>query len=187
MARTHYGLPEAAALLGKSERQVRYLIQNGKLAGEKVEGRWRISADALRAHPERQVQTAEKREAIREAVERALPEGGDVTPWSVRSMRAVKHALQLHRSVTEAFSATAPEAEAVAQALRYLVRGGHAFERAEKRRFYQEARLASCDALSALLLRGTREALAFVEVAESGLMPALAGLLRRSESPRGSR
>lgn len=184
MTRTHYGLPEAAALLGKSERQVRYLIQTGKLAGDKVGGRWRVSAEALGNLPERRAQAAEKREALRAIVERALPTG-DVAPWSVRSMRAVRHALDLHRGLVEAFSAGSPEARAVAEALRHLVRGGHAFQRAEKRSAYQEARLATCDAVSALLLRGSTEALALVDAAESGLMPALAGLLRRSERAQG--
>ena len=40
-------LEQAAARLGKSERQIRYLVQNSRLAAEKVGGRWLIESDDL--------------------------------------------------------------------------------------------------------------------------------------------
>ncbi len=174
-------------MLGKSERQVRYLIQTGRLAGTKAEGRWQIPAEALAKRPERRERTAEKLEALRAVVEQALPAGGTAAPWSVTNMRAVKSALELHRAMVEAFSPAAPEADAVARAVRSLVRGGHAFQRQDKRASYQDARLAACDALSALLLRGTAPALALVEQTETSLLPALSGLVRRAETGRGPR
>ena len=38
---------DAARILGKSERQVRYLIQTGRLSANKRDGQWKISRDDL--------------------------------------------------------------------------------------------------------------------------------------------
>ncbi len=38
---------QASDTLGKSQRQIRYLIQQGELEAEKKEGRWRIDSRSL--------------------------------------------------------------------------------------------------------------------------------------------
>ncbi len=40
-------IKETADLLGKSERQVRYLIQRGVVPAQKIHGRWRIPKETL--------------------------------------------------------------------------------------------------------------------------------------------
>jgi hypothetical protein len=40
-------LPEAARRLGKSERQVRYLIRNGQVPAQKTGGRWMVDSESL--------------------------------------------------------------------------------------------------------------------------------------------
>ena len=45
-----YGIPEAAALLGQTERQVRYAINQGRLTASKRAGRWVIPAAELGRH-----------------------------------------------------------------------------------------------------------------------------------------
>ena len=55
-------LSEAAAVLGKSERQVRYLISQGKLGASKSAGRWVIDSGKLKArlrHPDAEVRSAD--------------------------------------------------------------------------------------------------------------------------------
>jgi len=43
----YLSLQQAADRLGKSARQVRYLIQTGRLKADKVGGRWMVSAQEL--------------------------------------------------------------------------------------------------------------------------------------------
>jgi excisionase family DNA binding protein len=50
----HLTLEEAAQRLGKTVRQVRYLIQTGALRADKSSGRWRIdAADLPLSEPQR--------------------------------------------------------------------------------------------------------------------------------------
>ncbi len=44
-------LSEAARLLGQSDRQVRYLIQKGKIPAHKKGGRWIVRRDDLPLSP----------------------------------------------------------------------------------------------------------------------------------------
>ena len=65
-------IDEAAARLGKSARQIRYLIQNDGLPAKKIAGRWVIQADDLPlSEPQREAVGRQER-ALRGAVERGL-------------------------------------------------------------------------------------------------------------------
>jgi len=67
-----FTIAEAATRLGKSERQIRILIQKGRLAAAKVEGKWQIDEGALPVSPAA-TQAAEVRaEVARDALERAV-------------------------------------------------------------------------------------------------------------------
>jgi excisionase family DNA binding protein len=64
-------LPEAAALLGQSLHQVRYLIRTARLPAKKVSGQWRVRREDL-PRGEAQAQAADRKvERLREAVDDA--------------------------------------------------------------------------------------------------------------------
>ncbi len=91
-------IDEAAARLGKSARQVRYLIQNGGLRANKVNGRWLIEADDLPLSEPQRAALGRQERALRGAVERGL--GLDEEKrrrYSVRDLKAFELALPLHR------------------------------------------------------------------------------------------
>ena len=82
-------IDEAAARLGKSARQVRYLIQNGGLGANKVNGRWLIEADDLPLSEPQRAALGRQERALRGAVERGL--GLDEEKrrrYSVRDLKA---------------------------------------------------------------------------------------------------
>ena len=63
-------LREAAEALGKSQRQVRYMIQLGKLKATKVNGEWRVKSDELALTPrQKQEQEASKDRVLQIAEE----------------------------------------------------------------------------------------------------------------------
>ncbi|MCC6556542.1 MAG: helix-turn-helix domain-containing protein [Polyangiaceae bacterium] len=65
---------EAAALLGKSERTVRYFAQQGRIPARRVRGQWIIDGDALEAAREpRREQIALIRERLNRSLDRATP------------------------------------------------------------------------------------------------------------------
>ncbi|HRC85320.1 MAG TPA: helix-turn-helix domain-containing protein [Thermoanaerobaculia bacterium] len=65
-------LSEAATALGKSERQVRYLIAQGHLPATKQGGRWQVDSSELPLSEGRRQALEGQLGAARTAVERAL-------------------------------------------------------------------------------------------------------------------
>lgn len=65
-------IAEAAALLQKSERQIRYMVQQGQLSAVKSGGRWVIKAEDLPLTDAQRVALGEGAERIVEAAEMAV-------------------------------------------------------------------------------------------------------------------
>ena len=98
-------LSEACRLLGKTPRQVRYLIKTGRLTAHKVSGRWVINTDALPLSEGQRRAQGRKVAALEDAVEDAI------APHKVRARR--------HYSVRDitAFALGAPILTAIHAAL----------------------------------------------------------------------
>jgi hypothetical protein len=92
-------LQDAADRLGKTRRQLRYMIQTQRIQAVKTAGRWMIEADDLPlSGPQRQAVDRRERQ-LQAAVERGLglDEGSRRRRWSVRDLKAVQVALPLYR------------------------------------------------------------------------------------------
>ena len=83
-------LAEAATRLGKSERQVRFLIQKGQLRAAKVEGRWVLDADDLPAAPAAERAAEVRAEVARETLERAVTPATRGKAFSVTDLLAYR-------------------------------------------------------------------------------------------------
>ncbi len=88
---------EAAVLLGRSPRTVRAQVARGVLPGRKVGGRWRLKRETLPLTEAQRRQLRRKAEAVRRAVDQALPEAASrrrgradeqVSEGCVRSIQA---------------------------------------------------------------------------------------------------
>ena len=93
-------LEQAATRLGKSKRQILYMIQQGHLPAQKLAGRWWIESQHLPRSDGQQRSYDRKRHQLRAAVEDALdvePENARPRRYSVRELKAFQIALPLHR------------------------------------------------------------------------------------------
>ena len=178
-------LEEAAARLGKSMRQIRYLIDNNRLPAEKSSGRWVID-DANLPLSEGQQQAVERKERqLRAAVEEGLglsDAGERKARYSVRDLKAFQIALPVQRQAVERLGADHPATAALRQVLECLARGCHRFEHGAKAEAYRQARDAASLAVCELVMCGSPESNELVVSIEQELMAALAGLLRRLDA-----
>ena len=143
-------LQQAAAQMGKTERQVRYMIQHGSLRARKVQGTWRIdSGDLPRSDPKK---TADARRArqLRGLVEEALEVPEELPRrYSVLDLKAFQIGLPLYRRASAELGEEHAATLELRRALALLAQGCHRYERADKARAYREARdaasLAACE------------------------------------------
>jgi len=183
-------LEQAATRLGKSRRQVLYAIRKGEIPAEKLAGRWFLELEDLAPTQPRQEALDRRRRALRAAVEDTLDlteAGGERRRYSIRDLKAVQVALPLYRETCESLGEAHAAAAALRRVLEHLARGYHRFERADKTEAYRQARdqasLAACE----LLLAGSAECERLLEQVERELMPAFAGLMRRTDRRQGRR
>jgi hypothetical protein len=175
-------IEQAAARLGKSPRQVRYLIQTQRLGAKKFGGVWMIESASLPLSEGQEQALARRESQLRSAVEEALElpaEGERARRYSVRDLKAFQLALPIQRAAVERLGGEHPASGALRQVLEHLARGCHRFERADKATAYREARDAASLAVCELVLAGSPGAEDLVSSIEQELMSALAGLLRR--------
>jgi len=177
-------LEQAATRLGQSRRQVLYAIRTGKLPAEKLAGRWFIESAELDLRSPQKEGAERKRRALRAAVEEALdlaPSDREGRRYSVLDLKAFQVALPIYREAGQALGEEHAAARALRRVLEQLARGYHRFEGAEKAEAYRQARddasLATCE----LLLAGSAQGERLMEQVERELMPAFAGLLRRTD------
>ncbi len=176
-------IKQAADRLGKTERQIRYLIQTDRLPARKEGGRWQIAAGDLPLSDGQQRAQVRKQAALRTAVETALelPERGR-RRYSVQDLKAFQISRPVYDRCVEQLGQDHPASLAVRQVLDHLTRGCHRYESADKAAAYRQARDAASLAVTELLLSDDPgDAAALAGVIEQELMAALAGLLRRLE------
>jgi len=180
-------IEEAAARLGKSVRQVRYLIETNSLPAEKSGKRWVIDSENLPLSEGQQRAVDRKERQLRAAVEEGLglSDSEERKPrYSVRDLKAFQIALPIQRRAVEHLGGDHPATLALHQVLEYLARGCHRFEHSDKAEAYRQARDAASFAVCELVLCGSKEADELIVTIEQELMAALAGLLRRLERRR---
>lgn len=106
-------LAEVATVLGKSERQVRYMIRLGRLRSEKADGKWTIEEADLPLTAKQRGAMAGRVDTARAAFERAVapaekassPARGRV--YSVTRLMAFQQGESLYREVRRTLGATA--------------------------------------------------------------------------------
>lgn len=199
-------LQQAADALGKTARQVRYLVKQGRLPARKVGGQWLVDSADLPRSPGQDKATERKQRMLVQAIDEALDIPASARRrYSVRDLRAYKIAAPLYHQITAALGAEHPVCQALHQTLEELARGCHRYDRTTKADAYRTARdhasQAACQ-LALLIDRATGQkadteadlapdqnvqnvdngpALAWLDTVEQELMAALAGLIRRLE------
>ena len=174
-------LQQAADILGKTRRQVVYMITQGRLAAHKVGGRWMVQRSALQVDPDVQERTSNKNERLRAAVEEALVPTKE-RYYTVRDLKAVQVATSIYRKLLQEGGNRENVAGHIRECLDQLAMGCHRYNRNTKSIAYSAARDSASLAVMELLLNGKAESVdPLVQTIENELMPALAGLIRRVE------
>jgi len=178
-------LQQAADLLGKTRRQVVYMIEQGRLPAQKVGGRWVIERAGLTAD-EAVLQRASQREAhLKAAIEDALAPTGKTRRYALGDLKAVQLATPIYRELVARGAEWEPATARMRACLDQLAVGCHRYDRREKTAAYRAARDAASLAAMELWLRATNGNEPLLDAIEQNLMAALAGLLRRSERGGG--
>lgn len=177
-------LTEAARLLGKSPRQLRYLMKTGALKGEKLEGRWVFDESTLPVSPARekarQVKAEELTAAVHEALEPQL-KSARARGYSATDLVAFRTGCALCRDATQKLGASHPAATSLRGSVVALGRACHRFHHREKTEAFALAREEASAAVAHLHIEGTDVARALADAVEKDYLTALVGLLRRQE------
>ncbi len=182
-------IAQAAATLGKTERQIRYLIKTGRLKARRDGGRWLIASDDLPLSPAQRESMQKNVEAARQAVEQAIAPAtaaadGKATErkhYSVTDLKAFRIGEGLLAQVEQAGGSADVVAGLLRQALLHLTRGCHTFHPPQKVQRLGEARDLVADAVTTLLLSGDEARRALALRIEQELIPCLGGLLASHE------
>lgn len=181
-------LAQAATLLGKSPRQVRYMIKSGQLAASKVDNCWAIDEAALPLTAAQRSALETRAAAARDAFERALAPAEAATQrsreryYSVTRLEAFSRGEALYREA-RILLGDDPACTLLFSALEHVTRGCHTYRPGDKARCFSEARTTASKALTHLLLgegdidgrRGLAERL------EAEVLPRISGLLAACE------
>jgi excisionase family DNA binding protein len=172
-------IQQTASILGKTRRQLLYMIEQGKLPAKKVGGRWVVERDDLRLEPEQQQRASQKETRLKDVIEEALTPGKE-RRYTLRDLKAVQLAIPVYQQLVALGSAGEQAGAHMRLCLENLALGCYRYDRQEKTLAYRAARDAASLAAMELLLRDNAPK-SLLETIEQELMPAFAGLLRRSE------
>jgi hypothetical protein len=183
-------LSEAATVLGKSERQIRYLIKRGEVRASKQDGKWSIQAEDLPLNDAQRAALGERVEAAREAFDKGLaPAEKAAAPqsrgaYSVTQLAAFEAGREIYRELVAGLGHEHVAAQELFRALAALARGCHAFQSSAKAARYVEAREAAATAAAHLWVLPEAHALGSAEFGrriEQELIPKIARLVATHE------
>jgi excisionase family DNA binding protein len=185
-------ITEAAHLLGKSHRQVRYMIKNGSLKARKAGRQWLIDRDDLPLSEGQVRASRHKLQRARQVVEESLGSALAVADkevmarrrrYSVSQQPAFSLALPAYQKAVALLGDEHPAALAIREALCLITEGWHEFRPEQKIEPLRQARIHLCRALTELLVIDDckPEISELVETIELQVLPSLGGLLRHAE------
>ncbi len=172
-------IKEAATALGKTRRQLVYLIEQGRLPAEKVGARWYVESSALEQDPATQQRLQAKQAHLREAVEDALLPAKGKKRYSLQDLKAFQIAHRIFQGLRSHPGEDHVATRHLRECLAHLAQGCHRYGRGEKANSYRAARDAASLAVLELILCQDPASTGTISALEQDLMSALAGLLRR--------
>ena len=175
-------LKEAAQNLGKSVRQIRYLIDQKQLPARKLGARWFIREEDLPLSPGRRQARIHKVERAAHAMEQVLVQKSpkDQKSYSMTQLKAFQVGRELLQELETSLAQEHPISELLREALLEIASAFHAFNRSEKKLRFSKARDLSSRAAALILLHQPKlETLA--QSLEQQLIPKIGGLLRHLE------
>lgn len=176
-------IEQAANLLGRSARQVRYLISTGKLPARKSGRQWRVSSEDLPRSPGQQAAADRRANKLEASIDQAL-EPTNTRRYSLTRIKAFAVGRPVLAEIHQTLGPNHPSGVHLQAALEQIAIGCHRYRSAEKGEAYRTARDLVSRAACALALTEAPEAQALLTRIEQELLPAVAGLIRRTERGR---
>lgn len=201
-------LTETAIVLGKTPRQVRYLIKNGTLKAKKEKGCWVIDNGDLPLSQAQRQAIARRAETAQNAMAEAtaplkkaaafepvvpvteIPTAETVTGdrekkvYSVTDLKAFTLGAEIFRELEAYLGRENTARFSLFDALKKLCRGCHAYQPPQKEARFTEAREAAADAVAILFLEGEAadpQRTLLASRIETELIPKLAALAAGQE------
>ena len=184
-------LSESATVLGRSERQIRYLIKTGRLRAGKDGGRWRIESTDLPLTDAQREAVASRVQTAREAFEKGIAPAGKIEEskpaaekkrYSVKDLKAFQSGEDIYRELKVDLGREDSACQHLFAALVLMTRGCHTFHPGEKAARFTEARDAAAHAATHLFLDGDEESRRrLAERIEQELIPKIASLVAGQE------
>lgn len=176
-----YSLSEVAGLLGKTHRQVRYMVQTGQLKGQRTEqGRWRVHKEDLPIEvTDAQLEDVQRLTAAAKSQAPAKPDR-----YSVQDLRAFQAGAPLYRDALATWGHEDQVTMRLRHALERITLGCHAFSPDQKINHFENAREALAVVVADLLLSSESEDDARMTLSdriETELLPRVGGLIRAAE------
>lgn len=185
-------ISEAATLLGKSKRQIRYMIQQGKLKAEKAGKEWLINREHLPLSEAQLKSLERKAQQVRSVIDDAIGKPADGIVRDAREARK-KYALatqscfkltkQAYGLAKQLFGGEHQNTQKLHTVIELVTKGWFSFIPAARLRFLRYARELICEVLTDTLLieNPSNEHTAFAELLEFDIIVSLSGLIRSSE------
>ncbi len=173
MAKRHT-LAEAGALLGNSDRQLRYMIQQGELRATKSGKRWYIKAEDMPDNAKRDSRTEGQLHELQQAAEPTKKR-----KYSVKDLRAFQHSRVIYDALRQRLGPEHPTSLRMRNVLDQLSQGCHAFPPEHKAKHYEVARDQAASVVVDLILLGGEDELvqAQAEALEQVVLPTIGELL----------
>lgn len=190
-------LNEAAVLMGKTPRQVRYLLQQAKITARKVDNVWVIDAESLPLNDAQKAAINARAEVVRESMSKAfepllqiVKKGVSQQEYTVRSLNAFKIGEVIYRVMVKELGPADEATRFLRRSLELMGQGYHSFYPDDKLEYYKAARESGASALMSMLLDGAPDDERRQEIAhhlEGDYLPSVSGLVRYSERNSRSR
>ena len=168
-------------MLGKTRRQVEYLIKTGRLTARKVGTRWVIDDAELPLSPGQRQARERKASALHGVADEVLQQVAPRTRYSLRDLNAFREALAIFESGRNSLPQDHAALALIRECLDDLAVGCHRFGYRTKADAYSRARDRASLAVCALMVEPHNAAEPLIERLEQTLIPSIAGLLRRTE------
>ena len=178
-------LKDAARLLGKNVRQVRYLVTQGKTPAHKDGGRWLIKREDLPLstgqRKARQAKLTRSSEAAQEVL--STTDRPKAKTYSVRKLNTFNQGRALLSELRAEIGPDHAGTRLLGEGLTLLTCACHEYQAARKAGLFQAARERMSRAVAALMLADPPQD-ALAGRIEAEVLPSLGGLIRQVERRR---
>lgn len=197
----HLSVSQAAVVLDKTPRQVRYMIRQEQLSAVRQGKSWRIDSASLPLSDEAKQALLERVGEARETFEAALApaaqavadiSGQEAPPadepkterYSVRKLLAFQAAEQVYGEMQGEATEVLEARHVLFQAVVQLTQGCHAFRSEEKATHFRSARSLAAESAARLYLSRASSAADWAHQLEQEVIPKIGGLVAAHEKRR---